>query len=434
MEVPIKSTAFSAAALLCAAAVCVLPRAVAAQQTDEAVVPVVGEATIRGDSLLAANTAARTAAYREALRIQLGRLLDSAGAVQAFPQLASRARAYVRHEEVDNEERDGSTMRVSLRLTIDVRRLKTDLEALGYEILTIGAGATSVMVVIDEYYVANPHSASAQAEAPAAPPSAMTGHAAEIPDSAFDPFTRPEFREPGARASATGLEEALNHNQFTVLDQGTVQQLRADLPGLTADLVKQGDRLADFARRANERFHAQVVVVGATTIINSGRDPSGLEIRRSMMTYRAIDASTGRLLASGTVESAAQSSDPLIARQRAATRVSEVAAERLIPQLTRAARTTASHGELYIVELVGFSGFAQGRAFFQAVQGVDGVTSARQTQLDLTNHRIRIEVMFTRSHDELMGEIFDAARLIPDFKDIDLRNQRGNEFIFAVPR
>lgn len=424
--------ALTTAALVLGAAVCVLPPHLGAQQTDEAVVPVVGEATIRGDSLLAANTAAKNAAYREALRIQLNRLLDSLGALQAFPQLQSRARAYVRREEVDNEEREGSLMRVSLRVTLDVARLKTDLEALGYEIRTIGAEAQSVMVVIDEYYVQNPRSLSAQAQAQAAPPSAMTGRAAAIPDSAFDPFTRPEFREPGARISATGLEEALNRNQFTVLDQGTVQQLRADLPGLTADLVKQGDRLADFARRANERFHAQLVIVGATTVINTGRDPSGLESRRSMMTYRAIDASTGRLLASGTVESAAQASDPLIARQRAATRVSEIAAERLIPQLTRAARTAASRGELYVVELVGFEGFAQARAFLQAVQGVEDVTSARQTQLDLSNKRIRIEVMFTRSREDLMGEIFDAAREIPNFHTIDLRNQRGNELVFAV--
>lgn len=426
-----KLTALTTAALIGAAG-CVVPRGLAAQQTDEAVVPVVGEAAIRGDSLLAANTAARTAAYREALRIQLGRLLDSLGAVQAFPQLQSRARAYVRREEVDNEEREGNVMRVSLRVTLNVARLKTDLEALGYEIRTIGAEAQSVMVVIDEYYVNNPRSLSAQAQAQAAPPSAMTGRAAAIPDSAFDPFTRPEFREPGARVSAAGLEEALNNNQFTVLDQGSVQQLRADLPGLTADLVKQGDRLADFARRANERFHAQVVIVGATTIINTGRDPSGLETRRAMMTYRAIDASTGRLLASGTVESAAQASDPLIARQRAATRVSEIAAERLIPQLTRAARTAASRGELYIVELVGFSGFAQARAFLQAVQGTEDVTSARQTLLDLANHRIRIEVMFTRTREDLMGEVFDAAREIPGFGTLDLRNQRGNELVFAV--
>ncbi|MDP3775651.1 MAG: hypothetical protein Q8Q85_15425 [Gemmatimonadales bacterium] len=426
-----KLTALTTAALIGAAG-CAVPHGLAAQQTDEAVVPVVGEAAIRGDSLLAANTAARTAGYREALRIQLGRLLDSLGAVQAFPQLQSRARAYVRREEVDNEEREGNVMRVSLRVTLDVARLKTDLEALGYEIRTIGAEAQSVMVVIDEYYVNNPRSLSAQAQAQAPPPSAMTGRAAAIPDSAFDPFTRPEFREPGARVSAAGLEEALNRNQFTVLDQGSVQQLRADLPGLTADIVKQGDRLADFARRANERFHAQVVIVGATTIINTGRDPSGLETRRAMMTYRAIDASTGRLLASGTVESAAQASDPLIARQRAATRVSEIAAERLIPQLTRAARTAASRGELYIVELVGFSGFAQARAFLQAVQGTEDVTSARQTLLDLANHRIRIEVMFTRTREDLMGEVFDAAREIPGFGTLDLRNQRGNELVFAV--
>jgi len=87
----------------------------AAQQTDEAVVPVVGEATIRGESLLAASNAAKQAGYREALRMQLARLLDSAGAQQAYPQLQTRARAYVVREEVENEEREGSTMRVSLR-------------------------------------------------------------------------------------------------------------------------------------------------------------------------------------------------------------------------------------------------------------------------------------------------------------------------------
>lgn len=419
------------AALILGAALCV-SAPVAAQQTDEAVVPVTGEAAIRGDSLLAAGQAARLAAYRSALRIQLDRLLDSLGAIEAYPRLQSRARAYVRREEVDNEERDGGMMRVSLRLTLDVGRLKTDLEALGYEIRTIGADQASIMVVVDEYFVNNPRSLPAQAAGPAAPPSAMTGRAGQMPDSTLDLFTRPEFREPGQRVSAVGLEEALNRNQFTVLDQGTVQQLRADMPGLTADLIKQGDRLADFARRANERFHAQLVIVAATTIINGGKDAAGLEVRRSMMTYRAIDASSGRLMASGTVESAANAADPLVARQRAATRISEIAAERLIPQLTRAARDRAARGELYVIELVGFSGFAQARSFLQAVQGVEGVTQARQTQLDLPNRRIRIEVMFTRARDELMGEIFDAAREIPGFSTIDLRNQRGNEFVFAV--
>jgi hypothetical protein len=409
-----------------------VPTPLAAQQTDEATVPVVGEAVIRGDSLLAASLAAKTAGYREALRIQLGRLLDSLGAIEALPRLQSRARSYVRREEVENEEREGNLMRVSLRLVLDVARLKTDLEALGYEIRTIGTDMPSVMVVVDEYFVNNPRSLSAQAQAQAGPPSAMTGRQQAAADTSGDQFTRPEFRDASARASATEIEEALNRNQFTVLDQSTVAQLRADIPGFTADLIKQGDQLAEFARRANERFHAQLVLVGATTVINSGRDASGLESRRSMMMYRAIDASSGRLLASGTVESAAQASDPLVARQRAAVRVSQVAAERLIPQLTRAARDRASRGELYIIELVGFSGFAQARSFLQAVQGVEGVTSARQTQLDVSNRRIRIEVMFTRPRDELMGEIFDAAQQIPAFGTLDIRNQRGNEIVFAV--
>jgi hypothetical protein len=243
---------------------------------------------------------------------------------------------------------------------------------------------------------------------------------------------RPEFREPGARTSAGGLEEALNNNQFTVLDQGTVQQLRADMPGFTGDLVKQGDRLTDFARRANERFHAELVIVGATTIINTGRDPSGLESRRALLSYRAVDASSGRLLSSGTVESAAQASDPLVARERAATRVSQVAAERLLPQLTRAARDRALRGELYIIELVGFGSFAQARGFLQAVQGVEGVTAARQTLLDMAGHRQRIEVMFTRARDELMGELFDAAHELEGFQTFDLRNQRGNELVFVL--
>jgi hypothetical protein len=400
----------------------------AAQQTDEAVVPVVGSAPIRGDSLLAANNAAKMAGYREALRMQLGRLLDSLGAIQAYPQLQSRARAYVVREEVENEEREADTMRVSLRLTLNVARLKQDLEALGYDIRTIGADAPSVMVVIDEYFVP----VSRQVTATAAPPSAMTGRAASIPDSAFDPYVRPEFREPGARTSASAIEEALNNNQFIVLDQGTVQQLRADIPGFTGDLVKQGDRLTDFARRANERFHAEIVVVGATTIINTGRDASGMWGRRSLMTYRAIDASTGRLLSSGTVESAGQASDALVARERAATRVSQVAAERLIPQLTRAARDRALRGELYTIELSGFRDFGQARAFLMSLQGIEGVTSARQTLIDMSGHRQRIEVMFTRPRDELMGELYDSAHEIPGFETFDLRNQRGNELIFIL--
>lgn len=403
-----------------------------AQQTDEATVPATGEAVIRGDSVLAAGQTARVMAYRDALRMQLYRLLDSLGANEVFPRLQTRARTYVVREQIENEQREGNVYRVDMRLTLNVARLKADLEQLGYDIRTVGADMPSVMVVVDEYYVNNPRSLAAQAQAQAAPPSAMTGRAGQMPDSAIDPFTRPEFREPGQRVSATGLEEALNRNQFTVLDQGTVQQLRADMPGLTADLVKQGDRLADFARRANERFNAQLVIVAATTIINSGRDPSGLEARRSMMTYRAIDASSGRLLASGTVESASQASDPLIARQRAATRVAEVAAERLIPQLTRASRDRAARGELYVIELVGFNGFAQARGFLQAVQGIEGVSSARQTQLDLSNHRIRIEVMFLRGRDELMGELFDAGREVEGLGTLDIRNQRGNEIVFVV--
>ena len=409
-------------------AACCLSSPLLAQQTDEAVVPVVGEATIRGESLLAASNAAKVAGYREALRMQLARLLDTLGAQQAYPQLQSRARSYVAREEIENEEREGSTMRVALRLTLNVARLKQDLEALGFDIRTAGDDAPAVMVVIDEYYVPDPRRVSGTLP----PPSAMTGRAASIPDSAFNPFTRPEFREPGARTSAAGIEEVLNTNRFTVLDQGTVQQLRADVPGFTADLVKQEDRLTDFVRRANERFNAELVIVGATTVVNTGRDASGLEMRRALMTYRAIDASTGRLLSSGTVESAAQASDALTARERAASRVSQVAAERLMPQLTRAARDRALRGELYTIELAGFATFAQARAFLQAVQGVEGVTTARQTLIDMAGHRQRLEVMFTRSRDELMGELFDAARELEGFSTFDLRNQRGNELIFVL--
>jgi len=409
-----------------------LPSRAPAQQTDQVTVPASGEAVIRGDSVLAANQTARVMAYRDALRMQLYRLLDSLGANEVFPRLQTRARTYVLSETIENEEREGNVVRVDMRLTLNVARLKTDLEQLGYDIRTVGTDMPSVMVVVDEYFVNNPRSLAAQAQAQAVAPSAMTGRAAQMPDSAIDPFTRPEFREPGQRVSATALEEALNNNRFTVLDQGTVQQLRADMPGLTADLVKQGDRLADFARRANERFHAQLVLVAATTIINSGRDATGQETRRSMLTYRAIDASSGRVLATGTVESSGIASDPLIARQRAATRVSEVAAERLIPQLTRAARDRALRGEMYVIELVGFGTFAEARGFLQAVQGIEGASNVRQTQLDLANHRIRIELMFARARDELMGELFDAGREVPNLGTLDIRNQRGNEIVFVV--
>jgi hypothetical protein len=277
-----------AAVALAAAAAVALPAA--AQQTDEVVVPVTGEAVVRGDSLLAANTAAKMNGYREALRMQLSRLLDSLGAVEAFPRLRARARTYVKAEQIEGEEREADTLRVAMRLTLDVAKLKQDLEQLGYDIRTIGADhGASVMVVIDEYYVPNPR----QVSSTQAPPSAMTGRAPSIPDSAFDPYVRPEFREPGARVSASAIEEALNNNQYIVLDQGSVQQLRADMPGFTGDLVKQGDRLTDFARRANERFHAKIVIVGATTVINGGRDGAGQETRRALMSYRAIDASTG---------------------------------------------------------------------------------------------------------------------------------------------
>jgi hypothetical protein len=425
-----KTLAFVLAAA--SVAVLALPSAARAQQTDQVTVPASGEAVIRGDSVLAASQTARVTAYRDALRMQLYRLLDSLGANEVFPRLQTRARTYVLSETVENEEREGNIIRVDMRLVLNVARLKTDLEQLGYEIRQVGTEMPSVMVVVDEYYVNNPRSLAAQAQAQAAPPSAMTGRAGQMPDSLIDPFTRPEFREPGQRASAIALEEALNNNQFTVLDQGTVQQLRADMPGLTADLVKQGDRLADFARRANERFHAQLVLVAATTIINSGRDATGQETRRSMLTYRAIDASSGRLLASGTVESSALASDPLIARQRAATRVSAVAAERLIPQLVRAGRDRAARGEMYVVELVGFSGFAQARGFLQAVQGIEGASNVRQTQLDLSNRRIRIELMFLRNRDELMGELFDAGREVQGLGTLDIRNQRGNEIVFVV--
>ncbi len=427
-----KQLALRAPGLMVLAALVVSGR-VAAQQTDEATVPVVGEATIRGDSLLAATNAAKMAGYREALHIQLGRLLDSLGAAEAYPRLQSRARSYVRREEVENEEREGNVLRVSLRVVLDVARLKSDLEALGYEIRTIGADLPSVMVVIDEYFVPFPRSRTAQ-EGDVAMPSALAGRAqgAAIPDSLVDPYTSPEFRQAGSRVSATAIEEALNRNQFTVLDPSTVAALRADIPILTADLIKQGDQLAEFVRRANERFHAQLVLVAAASVLNVGRDPNGLEARRSLMTYRAIDASTGRVLASGALESAALASDPLVARQRAYTRVSELAAERLVPQLTRAWRDRASRGELFIIELVGFQGFAPARAFMEAVQGIEGVTQARQTQLDVPGRRMRVEAMFTRGRDELMGEIFDEARKIPGFETFDLRNQRGNEIIFGV--
>ena len=190
-----KPSTFAATGLVAVAALVAPPYALA-QQTDRVTVPASGEAMIRGDSVLAANQTARTMAYRDALRMQLYRLLDSLGANEVFPRLQTRARTYVLSEQVENEEREGNIYRVDMRLGLNVARLKADLEQLGYEIRTVGTDMPSVMVVVDEYFVNDPRSLAAQAQAQAAPPSAMTGRAAQMPDSAIDPFTRPEFREP----------------------------------------------------------------------------------------------------------------------------------------------------------------------------------------------------------------------------------------------
>ena len=96
------------AAVVLAAVAAVTAPAVA-QQTDEVVVPVTGEAVIRGDSLLAASSAAKLNGYREALRMQLHRLLDTLGANEAFPRLRSRARTYVKAEQIEDEEREADT-------------------------------------------------------------------------------------------------------------------------------------------------------------------------------------------------------------------------------------------------------------------------------------------------------------------------------------
>ena len=54
------------------------------------------------------------------------------------------------------------------------------------------------------------------------------------------------------------------------------------------------------------------------------------------------------------------------------------------------------------------------------------------TLMDMAGKRQRIEVMFTRPRDELMGELFDSARELENFGTFDLRNQRGNELIFVL--
>jgi hypothetical protein len=368
-------------------------------------VTVTADAPIIDGNAMAARKQALANAFREAVEQGLGVLVESNTLVHNAAIIAdniyTKSQGYVKDHEILSEGPGQEDMyKVTMRATVNLTEIGTDLRALG--ILKDMMGNPKILSMIEE----------------------ITG----------EPENPVLVRESSA---SIAVEEALRAHHFDLVDRDQVNQIRSDEMKRMGDFFvsaayEDPDAIARIAARA-QGYGAQYLLLG-TARVEPGAAGGAARTSNATLKCKVVDAATAEKVALTQNAESGRGVDRRSADLYAAQRAGQVAAAVIIPQIVENWSRRANEGVAYLVKLYGVTSYGkQGRVFVRSLGALAGVTQCNRRQWDAKLGRLEVDLAFKGgSADDLVDAIFGIADAIPGFENLDLEEQTGNNLNFRI--
>ena len=372
-----------------------------------------GAANIVGGNTLGARQEALNQAFRAAVELGLGTLIEAQTFTGNYKLISdniyAKSQGYVKSYEIINEGpgEAPNTYKVTIKAVVNLTDMGNDLRALG--ILQDIMGMPKIMSMIDEVSTSSGHSALSS-----------------------DP------------SSSIAVEQKLLKRGFELVDKDVVSALRSqELARMRDDIKEQAAFMGQFmeddaavlrlAEEASRSYGAQYLLLGLAAI---DPYPSAGAMKISTATFKAkiVDASTGEKIAAAQKSESGNGVSRAAADLNAGQRAGELMAEALIPQIIQNWSKRSQQGILYLVKVYGIEDYArQGLKFVTLLKTLPGVTNAVKRSWDAKLGRLEIDLTYRGGDsDALITGIFERAPEVPGFDNIQLDQAQGNNLVFRV--
>lgn len=344
----------------------------------------------------------RTAAIRDAQRNAVeqfcGVFIKGQTEVDKFQLvrdvILSKTEGFISSYEILHESLNGNNYRVKIAATIPIRSMQQALRA--YSILYKEIGYPKIMVVIDET-------------------SSNKGKQEVLKASALQ----------------TSMENALIKKGFMVVAKDYSDKLRTEERSMMADLISDQNKAAQIALK----YGADYVITGQCNIKYVKFDTqSQFHESDAVANSRIIITSTAQIMAS---EQNAQSGGGITAEgsaMEAAKRTGDVISRNIIKGIIQNWQRIQREGNHFVMTLYGIKSYQrEGRAFINFLNNqVAGIASAERKSYG--GGRLELDVRYQGNISALEESIFNLAKKNKTFKNLDLRECRGNNLVLELRR
>jgi hypothetical protein len=353
-------------------------------------------------SKAAARDAAIRNAQRNAVEQVVGTLIESRFSVEQKETLKkqqneftstvedkiyTKSSGFIDSQTILDEQADGDTYRVTLRVSVKAAPLEQELQKL--QSLYKAANYPKVMLLVTERYTDK------------------AGAARWIDRPSIAPAIESELLKLGIALAAKDQVEKLARESLEVLAEA------AGKPSKAAQIAAS--------------HGAEVVIIGSAEVSFSAFNElnTNMYYLSATVSLRAINASTAAILASVETVGKGIGVSEEIARVNAVKDASPKVVKSLIDGLVAAWQKGSQRGNTYKVVLLNVKSYGQlGLPFIEILQRIPDVENARE--LSFGGKRLEVEVVFKGDKSTLIKRIFGDAGKIKKFEKLDKVLDRGD--------
>lgn len=241
----------------------------------------------------------------------------------------------------------------------------------------------------------------------------------------------PEMNKMKMPESATAAEmgKAMLSADIHLSDRQYVDQLRAQTlgtDGFLADYLADESKVAQAALLANQKFGADVLVIGVVNIIYNGKDKDNMENCVANLAVKVVDAGSGTILASTVASQGGLSTDAQNAAIVSARRLGSVIGPDLTDQIVTYWKKRSDKGDDYVLRVAGINQTMLKLKFMDLFKTMDKVKAVNERLFDRENGLLEVGVTFVGTPSEFKETVLRSAYALPEFQKLEEQASQGN--------
>lgn len=301
----------------------------------------------------------------------------------------AKSSGFIENQTVLDEEADGDTYRVTLKVSVKAASLEQELQKL--QSLYKSANYPKVMLMISERYTNK--------------------------DGAAVWIDRPSLVAP--------IESELLKLGIELVAKEQAEKLATE----SLQVLTEAEGIPSKAAQIAASYGADVVIIGGAEIKFTGFNEFGTNMYylSATISLRAVNASTAAILTSFETVGKGIGVNEEIARVNAVKDGSPKVAKNVVDGLVAAWKKGAEQGNRYKVVLSNVKNYGQfALPFIDVLQSIPGVESARE--ISFGGKRLEVEVLFKGDRSTFMKLLFGAAAKDKNLETLDKVLDRGDTF------